>query len=120
MVTQPHSPTMEPSLFVNLHDNSTGDAIFTLVFKYSSQGGQSFTHDAKLDKLIADGGKATGETRTKDFQEAFKVITQDILPDVQLWHMVGYGRVGPRIDYAPNSLTNNELDLATIKFKAAQ
>ena len=104
-------------MFLNLHDNSSGDAVFTLFFKYSSKGGQSELADPELDRLIIDGGQATGDKRRDLYQQAFRRITKDIVPDVMLFHLVGNSRVGPRIDFKPNALTNNELPIAAIKFK---
>ena len=34
-----------------------------------------------------------------------------------MFHMVGYTRVGPRVDFTPDISTNSELQVAKIKFK---
>ena len=117
LVSQPHEPDRAPALFFNLHDNSRGDAGSSLYFKYSSKGGQSQTMDPELDQLIGDGLVATGEARQKSFQKAFDRITDDLVADVILFHFVGYARVGPRIEYNPTPLTNNEIHLSDISFK---
>jgi peptide/nickel transport system substrate-binding protein len=117
LVKNPHPADLPPSLFINSHDNASGDAGNTLYFKYHSTGRQSETKNPALDKLIETGAAATGEERTKLFREAFLMINQDIVADVPLFHMVGYARVGPRISYTPTTLTNNEIKLEDITFK---
>jgi peptide/nickel transport system substrate-binding protein len=117
LVKNPHPADLPPSLFINSHDNASGDAGNTLYFKYHSTGRQSETKDPALDKLIETGAAATGEERTKLFREAFLMINQDIVADVPLFHMVGYARVAPRISYTPTTLTNNEIKLEDISFK---
>ena len=67
----------------------------------------------KFHRLLAI---ATGEERTKLWQEAFRRIYEDLVADVMLYHMVGYTRVGPRVKFTPSISTNSELQLAQIKF----
>jgi len=117
LVSAPHPADRPAGMFLNLHDNASGDAVFTLFFKYSSKGGQSELADPELDKLIVEGGQATGEKRRELYQQAFRRITRDIVPDVMLFHLVGNARVGPRIEFKPDALTNNELQVAKITFK---
>src|SRR4051812_40165239 len=57
----------------------------------------------------------SGEERTKTFQEANRLIAEELVPDVPMFHMVSYMRVGPRVQYTPNSLSGNQLELAHIK-----
>lgn len=116
MVNQPRPKGEAPGLYINSHDNSTGDAASTLTFKYFSKGGQSMINDAETDKLITEGAAATGEERTKDFQAAFARVNEDIVADVPLFHLVGYARISPRINFKPNTLTNNQLRLEDITF----
>jgi len=85
--------------------------------KYHSQGAQSVLSDPELDDIIVRAGMATGEERKKLFQEAFRIINEEIIADVPMFHMVGYTRVGPRISFTPDISTNSELHLAKISFK---
>jgi peptide/nickel transport system substrate-binding protein len=117
LVSAPHPADRPAGMFLNLHDNASGDAVFTLFFKYSSKGGQSELADPQLDALIVEGGQSTGDKRRELYQQAFRRITRDIVPDVMLFHLVGNARVGPRIEFKPNALTNNELQIAEIRFK---
>jgi peptide/nickel transport system substrate-binding protein len=87
-------------------------------FKYHSDGAQSTTSNPELDALIAKATVSTGEERQKTWQEAFRMIHEDIVPDIMMFYMVGYTRVGPRVDFTPDISTNSELQVAKVKFKA--
>ena len=45
------------------------------------------------------------------------VINEDLVADVWMFHMVGYSRVGSRINFTPSISTNSELHLEEITFK---
>lgn len=117
LLFKPFAENRQPTLFQEQHDNNNGDAVFTIYVKYHSQGGQSTISDPELDKLIDEAGKSTGEKRTKLYQEAFKRIHEVDVPDVSLFHMVGFTRVNKRLDFRPSIATNSELQLSTVGFK---
>lgn len=117
LLFKPYAEDRKPSLFQEQHDNNNGDAVFTIFTKYHSEGGQTTIADDKVDDLIDRGGEATGEERTKLYQQAFKRIHEEIVPDVSLFHMVGFTRVNPRLDFRPSIATNSELQLSQIGFK---
>ena len=114
--TKPYAADRPPTMITDQHNNDMGDASFTVVYKYSSSGPQADTSDPALDALIAKAAAATGDERADLFKEAFRVISEDIVPDVMLFHMAGYARVSPRLDFRPTIATNSELQLARIKF----
>lgn len=115
--TQPFAEDRPPSLHLAQHDNNNGDAVFTVFFKYHCGGGQSTTCDADLDALIDKATVSTGDERREAWQEAFRMIHEDLVVDVMMFHMVGYTRVGPRISYTPSISTNSELQIADITFR---
>lgn len=117
LLFKPYAEDRAPNLFQEQHDNNNGDAVFTAFAKYHSKGGQSTFSDAQVDDLIDRAGQATGEERTKLYQAAFKRIHEVIVPDVSLFHMVGFTRVNPRLDFTPSIATNSELQLSQIAFK---
>lgn len=117
LLFKPFAEDRKPSLFQEQHDNNNGDASFTAFAKYHSGGGQSTIADAVLDDLIDRAGVTTGPDRERLYQEAFKRIHEVIVPDVSLFHMVGFTRVNPRLDFRPTIATNSELQLSQIKFK---
>ena len=55
--------------------------------------------------------------RQKLWQEVFRLINEEIVADVPLFHMVGYTRVSPKVNYKPTISTNSEIQIATVTFK---
>lgn len=102
------------SLLMQMHDNVTGDAVFTVPLSYRSDGQYSTVTDAELDALIAEAGAASGEERAALYQEVFRRVHDEIVAEVVMFHMVGYTRVGPRIDWEPTITTNSQIPLADI------
>ena len=117
--TKPYAPDRPPTLVIDQHDNNTGDASFTILYKYSSSGAQSDSSDPDLDRLIKEGTASINPKRRELYQQAFARIQGVVVPDVMLFHMVGYTRVNPRLIYRPSISTNSELQLAQIKFKSS-
>lgn len=117
--TKPYSPNRPPTLVIDQHDNNTGDASFTIAYKYASSGQQSDIADSDLDRRIAQALEAEGAVRRQDFADIFATVTRDIVPDVVLFHMAGYARISPRLRFEPTIATNSELPLADIEFTSA-
>jgi len=117
ILTKPYAEDRGPVLQQSQHDNNNGDAVFTVYNKYHSEGAQSTIGDPKLDDVIVRAGKATGDERRALFQQAFAIINEQIVADVPMYHMVGYTRVGKRINFKPSISTNSELQLAHMTFK---
>ena len=115
--TKPYAEDRPPQLVQTQHDNNNGDAVFTVFFKYHSEGAQSVLSDPEVDALIEKATVATGEERRQAWQEAFRLVHEDLIADIMMFHMVGYTRVGPRVDFTPDISTNSELQVTKIKFK---
>jgi peptide/nickel transport system substrate-binding protein len=58
-----------------------------------------------------------GAERKNLWHATFKRIHEEIIPDVLLFHMAAYTRVGKRINFRPNLATNGEIPIETITFK---
>lgn len=116
MANKPYAEDRPPTLLQSMHDNNAGDASFTIYFKYHSDGVSSDIADPELDQLIEEAGVATGEERDELYQEVFRQLREDIVPDAMLYHMVGFSRVGPRVEFQPTLATNSELQLSQISF----
>lgn len=99
------------------HDNATGDPVFTAHVKYASDGAHSMVRDPEVDRLIAEASAATGEARTTLWQQLFTKVNTEIIADVPMFHMVGFTRVSPRLDFKPTIATNSELQLQQIRFR---
>jgi peptide/nickel transport system substrate-binding protein len=115
--TKPFDPDRPPTLLQGMHDNNNGDAVFTVFNKYHSEGLQSAAGNEELDRLIEKAQAATGDERRELWQEVFRMIHEDVIADVEMFHMVGYTRVSPRIEFTPSIATNSELELAEIRFR---
>ncbi len=105
------------NLLQMMHDNNKGDAAFTIPIFYHSSGNYSTLSDAALDKEIDAAMAATGEARTQSFKALFDEARKDVAADIPMFHMIGYTRVGPRLDWAPDITTNSEIPLANIRLK---
>jgi peptide/nickel transport system substrate-binding protein len=117
LVNKPYADNRPPMLIEEMHDNSFGDAAFTMMFYYTSAGNKSDLTDANVDKLLYEASASTGDKRKSLFQEANKYIQQQIVPDVMMYHMISVIRVNPRLEYQPNLATNAKVELSDIKFK---
>jgi peptide/nickel transport system substrate-binding protein len=117
VANKPFAEDRKPNIFLTMHDNNSGDAAFTVFFKYASEGRQSELHDPKLDEMILNAATLSGDERAKAYHEVFRVIYQDIVSDVPLFYMVNYMRVGPRIDFTPTIANAVELQLSKLTLK---
>jgi peptide/nickel transport system substrate-binding protein len=46
----------------------------------------------------------------------FRYLYEEIVPEVWMYHMVGYARVNKRINFVPDVTTNNEVRVQEITF----
>jgi peptide/nickel transport system substrate-binding protein len=114
---KPWDGNRQPSILQTQIDNTEGDAVFSLPNRFTSDGNTSSIADAKLDKLIADASRATGDERKKLFQEAFKYIAVDAVNILPLFHMMTIARVAPEVNYVPDVQAGNEIKLKTISYR---
>lgn len=115
--SKPYPEGRPAQLVMAQHDNSRGDPVFSMYFKYHSQGTQSGVNDPKVDELIGKASAATGAERAALWSELFAYVQKDIVADALLFHMVGHSRVGERLEFKPTIATNSQLQLAEISFK---
>jgi peptide/nickel transport system substrate-binding protein len=116
-MNKPYPPG--PYLLLMSHDNNFGDAVITVFSRYHCAGLSSAdaTCDKKMDDLIEKAQVATGEERRNLWRTVFKRIHEDIVPEVPLFHMVGYCRIGKRISFKPSLATVGEIPLEQMAFK---
>lgn len=117
LYSKPFKEGRPPQMLLVSHDNSRGDPVFSMFFKYDSKGRQSGISDPKVDDMIAKATAATGDERTKDWQQLIAYLHDDVVPDVLLFHMVSFARIGERIAFTPTIATNSQLELSDITFK---
>lgn len=114
--SKPFAEGRSPEIVEAMHDNANGDPVFSMFFKYACDGLQAGLCDQKLDGMIADATALTGADREAKWSELFKYIHEESVTDVMLFHMVGFSRVNPRLNFTPTIRTNSELQLDQIKF----
>ncbi|MEI4487500.1 ABC transporter substrate-binding protein [Frigidibacter sp. MR17.14] len=117
LYNKPYKDGRPPYALAVQHDNSRGDPVFTMFFKYDSEGRQSGISDPKVDELIAKATAATGDERTKLWQELIAYVHDGVVADVPLFHMVNFARIGKRVSFEPTIATNSQLQLSDIAFK---
>lgn len=117
LYSKPFKEGRPPQMLFVSHDNSKGDPVFSMFFKYDSEGRQSGISDPEVDEMIAKASAATGDERAEDWSELFAYLHDEVVPDVLLFHMVSFARVGDKIVFAPTIATNSQLELADITFK---
>lgn len=106
-----------PNLVQAQHDNAKGDPVFTAFVKHHTGGTHSAMSDPEVDALIDQATAASGDERTKLWEQMFVRVNDTDIADIPLFYMVGFSRVGPRLDFTPTIATNSELQLAQIGFK---
>ncbi len=115
--SKPYPEGRPAQLIVAQHDNSRGDPVFSMYFKYHSQGTQSGVSDPKVDQMIEEATAATGDKRAELWSQVMAYVHDEVVADVLLFHMVGHSRVSERLDFRPTIATNSQLPLAEIGFK---
>jgi peptide/nickel transport system substrate-binding protein len=116
-LTKPYDANRGAILLQAQHDNNNGDAVFSIFNKYACGGAQSSVCDKPMDALIAKAATQSGTERRNTWREVNRIIYEDVASDVWMYHMVGYSRVGSRINFTPSISTNSELHLEAMTFK---
>ncbi len=117
MQVKPFDPDRRPQIFVDQHDNTAGDPVFTIPSRWRSNGSQAKISDPELDRLIDEATEATGDDRVAKWKKAAEYIDTQ-LPDAMMFHMVGFAAIGDRIDYTPNMTTNSSVRLADFSLRS--
>jgi peptide/nickel transport system substrate-binding protein len=115
--SKPFKEGRGPIIVAAMHDNSKGDPSFTMFFKYASEGTQAGFSDPKSDDLIKRASAAVGDERAKLWSQLIAYLHDDVVADGLLFHMVGFSRVSPRVEFQPSIATNSMLQLSEIGIK---
>ena len=113
---KPYPENRGPTILQNTHDNNFGDPVFSAFFRYGCDGAVSPMCFPDFDKEVARVTTLEGDARVKGWQGVFRMLYEDLVPEVWMYHMVGYARVNPRIDFKPDVTTNNEVRIQEIHF----
>ncbi|HEY4200406.1 MAG TPA: ABC transporter substrate-binding protein [Devosiaceae bacterium] len=115
---KPFKDGREPALLQATSDNNQGDPVFQASFKYGCEGAQSQLCDPAADALAADASATpAGSARVQKWQQFFTQLYEKDVPEVWMYHMVAYARVGSRVNFTPSLTTNGQLQLAQVSFK---
>ncbi|MFN7052480.1 MAG: peptide ABC transporter substrate-binding protein, partial [Gemmobacter sp.] len=114
---RPFAEGRGPQLVSAQHDNAKGDPVFSMYFKYGSEGLQSGLVYPELDVKISKATESSGDDRAALWSEVMTDIHDELIGDVEMFHMVGFSRVNPRLNFTPTISTNSELRLSEIGFK---
>lgn len=116
LYSKPFPEDRAPQLVAAMHDNSRGDPVFSMYYKYHTEGTQSGISNPKVDEAIASATAASGKEREKLWSDLFAYLYEDQVNDVMLFHMVGIARVATRLNWRPTIATNSSLQLSEIGF----
>ena len=114
---RPYPEGRQPVIVQTKHDNNRGDAAFSLLVKYGCEGTNAAMCDPAIDAAIGEATSESGPERGPMMAAIFETLYRDYVPDVYLFHMSSYARVGERIDYTPNLLTGIEIRIEDVNFK---
>jgi peptide/nickel transport system substrate-binding protein len=114
---KPYPENAPPSILQSSHDNNFGDPVFSVFHRFGCEGNAANFCNPDLDKEILRVSGLAGQERVAGWQGIFRTIYEDLTPVVFLYHMVGYARVNPRIDFKPDVTTNAELRIQEIHFR---
>jgi peptide/nickel transport system substrate-binding protein len=109
-------PDGRAAITQNVHGNSTGDPIFTVVTKFMSTGAESTLNDSHLDDLIATAIASSGADRTAAFEEVFRYMREEIVPVAAIATMDGILLKSAELAYSPNLQTADYLRVADMSW----
>lgn len=115
--TKPFNENRTAQLVGAQHDNARGDPVFTMFWKYDSNGPQSGFSNPEVDRMIREATAATGDERAKKWSDLFAYLNDEVVADILLFNQVSFARIGPRVTFTPTIATNGELQLSQIGFK---
>jgi peptide/nickel transport system substrate-binding protein len=111
-------PEVRPATLMQAsHDNSSGDPVFSIFYKYGCDSSNSTFCDPALDKEIARVTDLGGQERVDGWSALARKLYEEYAPVVFLYHMVGFVAVNPRIDFQPDLSSNGEIRVQEIHFK---
>ena len=113
---QPFPADRGPNIVQSMHDNNSGDSVFTVYYLFSCKGSTSALCVPALDKKILDTQEMVGQARVDSWKKIANEIYDEV-PQVYMYHMVGYSLLNKRIAFRPSVATNSEVQISQIKFK---
>ena len=110
ILLRPHADGRQPNILQSSHGNTTGDASFTVVNKYTCAGSQSASCSPEFDALVNEALTTADLTeRAKLFSDAMEIERNDVIQDINLAYMQGIIQTSSRISYTATRQTDFEL-----------
>ncbi|MET1035643.1 MAG: ABC transporter substrate-binding protein [Arthrobacter sp.] len=97
------------------HGNQAGDASFSVDSYMASDGSMSMFGTPEFDAILDDAATKTGDERQKAYADAFEYERENLVQFAFIARMTGLMSKSPKVDYTPNSSTNDELRLSEIR-----
>ena len=111
---KPFPEGIAPFMIQQQHDNASGDAFSSAYFYFDSDGQSSGLSDPEIDAMLDEAAGKTGEERAAMLREIFRVLHEDVIADIPMYHMVGYARIAPNVNWEPTIETNTQIVLSDI------
>lgn len=88
ILLRPHQDGREPNILQSSHGNTTGDASFTVVEKYTCNGSQSASCDPAFDSLVQQALTESDTAKRGDlFAQAMAEERNNVVQDIPLAYM---------------------------------
>jgi peptide/nickel transport system substrate-binding protein len=94
------------------HGNQAGDAAFSVDQYMRTDGAQNGCGTETFDRKIEAAGRLTGDQRQAAYAALFAEEPTEVAQFAYIAHMTGILGKSPRVQYAPNSATGDEMRLA--------
>ena len=115
--TRPFPDPRPVAVLQTLHDNITGDPLLSLTTRYTCKGNNSVFCDDDIEKRVQKAASLEGAARAKDVEEIFRILHEDIVADVVLYHMVAFTLVNNRVRFVPDLTVSAEVRLEEFQFQ---
>ena len=113
ILLRPHKEGRDPNILLSSHGNTTGDASFTVVEKYTCNGSQSASCDPTFDSLVQQA-LATADTtkRGELFAQAMAEERNNVVQDIPLAYMQEIFLTSKHLTYKTTIQSDFELRIA--------
>lgn len=114
---RPYPVDAGPTVLAGRHNNQSGDVVLSLPGRFACGASSSAMCMESLDRKMEEASTLpVGPERIKAWQEVARAEYEDVIGNIMLFHLAGYSRVAPRINYTPDFLTNSAVVVSTITF----
>lgn len=109
---RPFPANAGPFVAMIQHGNQAGDAAFSVDQYMRTDGAQNGCGTEDFNRRIEAAGQLIGQQRQDAYAKLFAEEPDEVAQFAYIAHMNGVLGKSPRVDYAPNSATGDEMRLA--------